>query len=56
LWCGDGRLRHRRAVAYYTDLRDVEVMTAGLRAARAIGQAAALDPWPAKRFCPVPGA
>jgi choline dehydrogenase-like flavoprotein len=33
-------------------LRDVEVMTAGLRAARAIGQAAALDPWRGEEVLP----
>jgi choline dehydrogenase len=38
-----------------TGAREVEVMTAGLRAARAIGRAAALDPWRGEEVLPGTG-
>ena len=40
---------------YYGDPRDVEVMAAGLRIARAIGRADALAPWRAEEVLPGPG-
>jgi choline dehydrogenase-like flavoprotein len=39
---------------YYGDPRDIEVMAAGLRIARAIGQADALAPWRADEVLPGP--
>ncbi|GAA1313352.1 GMC family oxidoreductase [Pseudonocardia xinjiangensis] len=40
---------------YYGDPRDVEVMAAGLRIARAIGRVDALAPWRAEEVLPGPG-
>jgi choline dehydrogenase-like flavoprotein len=39
---------------YYADPRDLEVFAAGLRAARKIGRAAALDPWRGEEVLPGP--
>jgi choline dehydrogenase-like flavoprotein len=39
---------------YYADPHDLQVMTAGLRASRAIGNAAALDPWRGEEVLPGP--
>jgi choline dehydrogenase len=39
---------------YYADPRDLEVFVAGLRAARKIGRAAALDPWRGEEVLPGP--
>jgi choline dehydrogenase len=41
---------------YYADPRDLHAFTAGLRAARDIGRAAALDPWRGEEVLPGPGA
>jgi choline dehydrogenase len=40
---------------YYADPRDLHAFTAGLRAARDIGRAAALDPWRGEEVLPGPG-
>ncbi|WP_433290086.1 GMC family oxidoreductase [Pseudonocardia sp. CA-142604] len=40
---------------YYTDGRDLQVMVTGLRIAREIGTAAALDPWRGEEVLPGPG-
>jgi choline dehydrogenase len=40
---------------YYADPRDVEAFAAGLRAAREIGRAAALDKWRGEEVLPGPG-
>jgi choline dehydrogenase len=40
---------------YYADSRDVAVMTTGLRVARAIGRAGALNPWRGEEILPGPG-
>jgi choline dehydrogenase len=40
---------------YYASPRDVAVMTTGLRVARAIGRAAAMDPWRGEEVLPGPG-
>jgi choline dehydrogenase-like flavoprotein len=40
---------------YYSDHRDLDVMAAGLQAARAIGSAAALDSWRGEEVLPGPG-
>src|SRR5262249_12157414 len=39
---------------YYADPRDLEVMTAGLRVARAMGRTAALLPWRLQEVLPGP--
>jgi len=39
---------------YYADPHDLEVMAAGLRVARAIGRASALDPWRGEEALPGP--
>jgi choline dehydrogenase len=39
---------------YYADPRDLEIFAAGLRAAREIGRAAALDPWRGEEVLPGP--
>ncbi|MFD8922672.1 GMC family oxidoreductase [Streptomyces sp. NPDC059569] len=40
---------------YYGDPRDLDVMAAGLRIARAIGQGQALEPWRGEEVLPGPG-
>jgi choline dehydrogenase len=40
---------------YYADPRDLHAFAAGLRAAREIGRAAALDPWRGEEVLPGPG-
>ena len=40
---------------YYTDARDLDMMTAGLRMAREIGSAEALAPWRSADVLPGPG-
>jgi choline dehydrogenase len=40
---------------YYADPRDLHVFAAGLRAAREIGRAAAMDPWRGEEVLPGPG-
>jgi len=41
--------------SYYADPRDLHTLTAGLRAARDIGRAPALDPWRGEEVLPGPG-